>query len=163
MISSAYNLPRATPERNPFVAFYLIILYLNPVMAENITELVENFALFDDWEERYRYLIDLGRAIPELSEDMKTDEALVKGCTSRVWLHPRIENGILHFEADSDAHIVRGLVALLMSAYQDQPITAIKDIDIETSFKAIGLDKHLSPNRRSGFYAMVEKIQSLAA
>ncbi len=131
-------------------------------MAEQLAELVENFALFEDWEERYRYLIDLGRTLPDMPEDMKTDEALVKGCTSRVWLHPDIKDGILHFQADSDAHIVRGLVALLMSAYQDQPVAEIPNIDLKSAFSEIGLDQHLSPNRRSGFYAMVETIQKLA-
>ena len=148
--------------RKPFVAFYPDIAYLIFIMTQKLEELIENFSLFDDWEERYRYLIDLGRALPGLPEEMKTDDALVKGCTSRVWLYPKIEDGILTFEADSDAHIVRGLVALLMSAYQGQPVDKIKDINIEASFKQIGLDQHLSPNRRSGFFAMVERLQSFA-
>lgn len=126
-------------------------------------EVVDNFSLFDDWEERYRYLIDLGRALPAIDEALKTDENLVRGCTSRVWLVAKEENGKLVFQADSDAHIVRGLVALLYHVYQNQDIAKISTIDIEAIFKKIGLDQNLSPNRRSGFYAMVEKIKAFGA
>lgn len=133
------------------------------MLQHNITELAENFALFDDWEGRYRYLIDLGRTLPAMDEALKTNETLVQGCTSRVWMVSNTKNGIFHFEADSDAHIVRGLIALLMAAFQDKPITEIAGIDIEKIFKQIGLDEHLSPSRRNGFYAMVERIRELAA
>ncbi|MGH1399043.1 MAG: SufE family protein [Alphaproteobacteria bacterium] len=132
-------------------------------MNESLNELIENFALFDDWEERYRYLIDLGRALPPMDEALKTDENLVRGCTSRVWLDTKIENQTLHFTADSDAHIVRGLIAFLDAAYQGQKIADIPNIDIHAAFKEIGLDQNLSPNRRNGFFSMVERIQSLAS
>jgi len=128
----------------------------------SIEELVENFSLFDDWEDRYRYLIDIGRELPHMEECLKTEASLVRGCTSRVWLVPHIKNGVLNFEADSDAHIVRGLLAILFSTYQGRKLSEITSIDIESMFKEIGLDKHLSANRRSGFLAMVEKIKSLA-
>lgn len=130
------------------------------MLHDNIKELVENFALFDDWEERYRYLIDLGRKLPQMDESLKTDERLVKGCTSQVWMESEVRDGHFHFVADSDAHIVRGLIALLAAAYQDQPVEKIKDIDIEAAFKQIGLDQHLSPNRRNGFFAMVERVRA---
>lgn len=130
---------------------------------ETLDELVENFALFDDWEERYRYLIDLGRTLPAMDGALKTDENYVKGCTSCVWMHPQIKDGKLHFIADSDAHIVRGLIAILDRAYQGQNLSDIGKIDISTAFASIGLDQNLSPNRRNGFFAMVEKIQSFAA
>lgn len=130
---------------------------------ETLKELAENFALFVDWEERYRYLIDLGRKIPPMEEAGKTDENLVRGCTSRVWLDADIKDGIFHFQADSDAHIVRGLLALLFAAYQDVRVEEISKIDIEAVFKEIGMDQHLSPNRRSGFYAMVERIRRFSA
>ncbi len=97
-----------------------------------------------------------------MDESLKTDEILVRGCTSRVWMLSEVKNGIFHFTADSDAHIVRGLIALLVAAYQDKPVKDISGIDIESIFKEIGLDTHLSPNRRSGFYAMVERIRELA-
>tara|TARA_R110002072_G_scaffold89040_5_gene199546 strand:- start:1061 stop:1465 length:405 start_codon:yes stop_codon:yes gene_type:complete len=128
----------------------------------SIDDVVENFSLFDDWEERYRYLIDLGRALPHMDSALKTDESLVRGCTSRVWLVPEISNDVLHFQADSDAHIVRGLVAILVAAYQGKTLSEIGTIDIDAAFKEIGLDTHLSANRRSGFFAMVEKIQNIA-
>ena len=125
-------------------------------------EIIEDFALFDDWEERYRYLIDLGRKLPEMDEALKTDATLVQGCTSRVWMHADVTDGVFHFVADSDAHIVRGLIALLMRVYQDKPVAEIAQIDIEAAFKEIGLDQHLSPNRRSGFFSMVERVRALA-
>lgn len=127
----------------------------------SIEEVVENFSLFDDWEERYRYLIDLGRELPHLDDRLKTDEYLVRGCTSRVWLIPVVENGVLSFQADSDAHIVRGLVAILVAAYNGKAVDVVRAIDIEKAFAQMGLDTHLSANRRSGFFAMVEKIKAL--
>ena len=134
-------------------------------MPENsnpeLNELVENFALFDDWEERYRYLIDLGRALPKMDDALKTDENLVRGCTSRVWLDAKIENNTLHFIADSDAHIVRGLIGILMAAYQDKTLEEIAATDIEGAMIQIGLDQNLSPNRRNGFFSMVERIKAL--
>lgn len=130
---------------------------------ETLDELKDNFDLFEDWEERYRYLIDLGRKLPKVDDSLKTDEFIVRGCTSQVWLIPEIKDDTLHFQADSDAHIVRGLIAVLMAAFQGQKLSDVKTIDIEQAFREIGLDQHLSPNRRNGFFSMVEKIQSLAA
>ncbi len=127
-----------------------------------LAEMVENFSLFSDWEERYRYLIDLGRKLPDMDNALKTDENLVRGCTSRVWMVAEVKNGMFHFQADSDAHIVRGLIAILMVAYQDKPVASLTNIDIEGAFKTIGLDQNLSPNRRSGFFAMVERIRNLS-
>lgn len=132
-------------------------------MNENLNELIENFALFDDWEERYRYLIDLGRNLPSMDEALKTEENLVRGCTSRVWLDAHIEGGKLDFTADSDAHIVRGLIGFLYAAYQGQKIEDIPSIDIKAAFTEIGLDQNLSPNRRNGFFSMVERVQSFAS
>ncbi len=129
---------------------------------ETLDDLIENFALFDDWEERYRYLIDLGRTLPAMDEGLKTDANIVQGCTSRVWMQPIIRDGKFYFVADSDAHIVRGLIAILDRAYQGQTLEAIGDIDIKVAFAKIGLDQNLSPNRRNGFFSMVEKIHSLS-
>lgn len=130
---------------------------------ENLEDLKENFALFDDWEERYRYLIDLGRKLPQINDSLKTDEYFVRGCTSQVWLIPEVKEGRFYFQADSDAHIVRGLIAILMAAYQGQKLEDIKNIDVEQAFRDIGLDQHLSPNRRNGFFSMKEKIDAYAA
>ncbi|HEY0901846.1 MAG TPA: SufE family protein [Micavibrio sp.] len=127
-----------------------------------LEELAESFALFGVWEERYRYLIDLGGRLPPMDAALKVEEHLVRGCTSKVWLVASIQNGVFHFMADSDAQIVRGLVYLLFVAYQDQPVEFVRDYDIESAFERLGLHQHLSPNRRNGFFAMVEKIRKLA-
>ncbi len=133
---------------------------------ETLEELIENFALFDDWEERYRYLIDLGRTLPAMDDGLKNEETLVRGCTSKVWIVPHIEgaggNAVFTFTADSDAHIVRGLIAILDRAYQGRTINDIREIDIDAAFTKIGLNQNLSPNRRNGFYSMVEKIKAVA-
>lgn len=132
-------------------------------MDKSLEELKEDFALFDDWEERYRYLIDLGRTLPAMDEALKVDMNLVKGCTSRVWLYPTIAQGHLTFIADSDAHIVRGLIALLYAAYNNKDLEYIRTLDIKDAFEGIGLHQHLSPSRRNGFFSMVERIQALSA
>ncbi|MCB9982054.1 MAG: SufE family protein [Rhodospirillales bacterium] len=129
---------------------------------ETLNEMVSDFALFDDWEERYRYLIDLGRGLPPMDEALKTDETLVRGCTSRVWIVPEIRDGKFYFKADSDAHIVRGLIAILDKTYQGVEVAKLGQIDIQAAFAKMGLDQNLSPNRRNGFFAMVERIQSCA-
>lgn len=125
-------------------------------------EIEENFALFSDWEERYQYLIDLGKALPALDEAHKTDLYKVRGCTSQVWLVPDVAEGKLRFQADSDALIVKGLIAVLMSAYNTKTPSEISEFPINDYFDSLGLGQNLSPNRRNGFFAMVEKIKSLA-
>lgn len=125
-----------------------------------LEEMTENFSLFDDWEERYRYLIDLGRSLPHMPDAQKLEGALVKGCTSRVWLYAyKGDDGRFRFEADSDAHIVRGLIALLLVAYDGKTADEVAGVDIDGFFETLGLNQHLSPNRRNGFFAMVEKIK----
>lgn len=134
------------------------------MMRCSLNDLIDNFGLLDDWEARYGYLIELGKGLPPMADDLKTDETFVRGCTSRVWMVAETgEGGHIHFTADSDAHIVRGLISILLCAYQDKMPAEIKAIDIEDVFARIGLDQHLSPNRRNGFFAMVERIKTLAA
>lgn len=128
-------------------------------------ELVENFALFDDWEDRYRYLIDLGRKLPPLPEAFKTEANKVRGCMSQVWLvtgHPAGDVSRFAFAADSDAHIVKGLIAVLGVLFSGQTPAAIAGIDPEAAFKTLGLDQHLSPTRRNGLVAMVQRIKAAA-
>lgn len=132
-------------------------------MTNTLEDLIENFALFDDWEERYRYLIDLGRALPKMDDALKTEENLVRGCTSQVWMQADVTSGTLSFIADSDAHIVRGLIGILMAAYQDKKLEDIKNIDIDGAMAKIGLDQNLSPNRRNGFFSMVERIKGYSS
>jgi cysteine desulfuration protein SufE len=129
--------------------------------AAPLQDLAESFSLFNDWEDRYRYLIDLGRRVPVMDNALKTDENMVRGCTSRVWLVAGWNGGKLAFQADSDAQIVRGLIHILDLAYQGKTAVEIATLDIDKAFQDLGLDRHLSPNRRNGFFAMVEKIKSL--
>jgi cysteine desulfuration protein SufE len=125
-------------------------------------EIAETFALFDEWEGRYVYLIDLGKTLPTLDAAHKIDANLVKGCTSRVWMVSRIENDILYFDADSDAHIVKGLVALLHILFNGKALADVRSLDVEKIFDDLGLSQNLSPNRRSGFFAMVERLKSVS-
>lgn len=131
---------------------------MNPLPA--LSEIEETFSLLDDWEDRYAYLIDLGRKLPEFPETYKNECNLVKGCTSQVWMVLKVDNGVLTIQADSDAHIVRGLIALVLANYNEQKVEDITSIDMEQFFSDLGLSDHLSPNRRNGFFAMVEKVKS---
>ena len=131
-----------------------------------IDELIETFEFLTDWEERYRVLIDLGRQLPELPESEKIEQNRVQGCTSQVWLIPIAHAGeppVLEFRADSDSHIVKGLLAIILATYSGKTPQQIVDTDIEDIFRRLGLQQNLSPNRRSGFYATVERIKKLAA
>ena len=125
-------------------------------------EIIEDLAFFDDWEQRYQYIIDLGKALPRLQDEQKTPERLVKGCQSSVWLVTSIDAGKLHFDADSDAVIVHGLLALVMAAYNDKTPQQILDFDIDGYFEALDLERHISPTRGNGLRAIVGKIQTLA-
>ena len=126
-----------------------------------IADVIEVFELFgDDWEERYRYLIDLGKTVPAMPEALKTESTLVPGCTSKVWMVPEVEGGVFKFQADSDAHIVRGLVGLLLILFNNRPVAEIPGVDVEAVFKQLGLEGNLSPNRRSGFFSMVDRIRN---
>ncbi len=134
------------------------------MVQPNLQELKENFDLFDDWEERYKYLIDLGKNLEPMPESLKTDETIVKGCTSRVWLICETNDKFqYHFTADSDAHIVKGLIAILLSAYEGKTAEEIGAVNIDDAFEEIGLNQHLSPNRRNGFFAMVERVRALSS
>lgn len=129
-------------------------------------ELLENFELFDDWEERYRYLIDLGRKLPDFPETDKNDTTKVNGCISQVWMTAEIEPGPperILLKADSDAHIVKGLIAVLLVVYSHKTPQEVLATDINGVFEQLELGSHISVNRRNGFYAMVERIKSLAA
>lgn len=128
----------------------------------NLDDIREAFSLFDDWEDRYRYLIDLAKYLPPMGDDQKIESSLVKGCTSRVWMVSDFRNGVVRFVADSDAHIVKGLIGLLMAIYNDRPIETLKTLPIETVFEELGLSQNISPNRRNGFFSMVERLKAEA-
>lgn len=130
---------------------------------QTLDELAESFSLFADWEDRYRYLIDLGHRVRVMPAELKTDQNLVRGCTSRVWMVAHWDQERLVFQADSDAQIIKGLIYILDLAYQGKTAKEIATMNIDKAFQDLGLDRHLSPNRRNGFFAMVERIRALAS
>ncbi|AXR07274.1 SufE family protein [Salinimonas sediminis] len=125
-------------------------------------EIIDDLAFFDDWEQRYQYIIDLGKAIDGLPEDQKIPERLVKGCQSSVWMASRIHEGRIQFDVDSDAVIVQGLLALVLAAYNDKTPAQILAFDIDGYFTELDLERHISPTRGNGLRAIVSKIQALA-
>lgn len=129
----------------------------------NTEDIVDDLAFFDSWEERYKYIIDLGRELPQLDEALKTSERLVKGCQSNVWLDVDEQAGRMQFAVDSDAHIVKGLLVLVLAAYHDKTPEEIVEFDIQSYFSQIDLERHLSPTRGNGLRAIVARIQQLAS
>lgn len=128
-----------------------------------IEELIDNFAFFDSWEDKYRYLIELGEALPELSPEFLTEEWKVKGCQSQVWLVPqKNSDGTINFSGTSDAMIVKGLISIVLCIYNGKSPQEILDIDIDNIFSSLGLHEHLSPSRRNGLESMIEKIKNYA-
>ena len=123
-------------------------------------KIVEDFEFLEDWEDRYRYVIEEGKKMPILDESLKVETNKVNGCASQVWLHFSTSN-TLYFDGDSDAIIVRGLIAILRKLYNGTPINEIKNIDAWKNLKRLGLDEHLSAQRSNGLKAMVERISSL--
>lgn len=125
-------------------------------------EIVDDIAFFDDWEQRYQYIIDLGKSIPILDQQLKTDELLVPGCQSKLWLLSQLKDGVMQFQAASDAIIVNGLLAIVLAAYQKQTPTQILAFDIDSYLKSLDLEQHISPTRGNGLRAIVGKIQAVA-
>ena len=128
----------------------------------DIEELIDNFDMLEDWEDRYRYLIDLGEKLPDLEEKYKTEEWLVRGCQSQVWLVPEVKDGKFSFKGTSDAIIVRGIIAVVFIIFANKSAKEIKEIEVENIFAKLGLGEHLSPSRRNGLVSMVEKIRFYA-
>jgi cysteine desulfuration protein SufE len=131
----------------------------------NVDQLVENFELLGPWEERYRYLIELGRKLPPMPDAEKTEASKVRGCMSQVWLTSQVRPGPpprIELRGDSDAHIVKGLIALLFMLYAGRSPEEILALDVRAVFERLGLENHITMNRRNGFYAMVERIRALA-
>jgi cysteine desulfuration protein SufE len=128
-----------------------------------IDEINENFALLDEWDDRYRYLIELGRMLPPLPEAARIDTNKVQGCASQVWLTTDIKPGpsgpVLSFVGDSDAHIVRGLIAILFAMYSQKPANDILATDALALFDRLGLREHLTPQRSNGLKSMVGRIR----
>ncbi len=128
-----------------------------------VDDLIDNFSLLDDWEDKYRYIIDLGGRLVPLDNKYRTDEWKVRGCQSQVWLVPELKDGKLFFSGDSDAAIVKGLIFIVFTIYSDKSAAEIKEIEVEEIFAKLGLQEHLSPSRRNGLFSMVEKIKTYAS
>jgi cysteine desulfuration protein SufE len=131
----------------------------------DIDDLIENFAILDDWDDRYRYLIELGRELPAMSAAAHSDANKVQGCASQVWLDTTVRpNGgagpVLTFVGDSDAHIVRGLIAILFAIFSEKHAKEILAVDAVALFERMGLREHLTPQRSNGFRSMVERIRA---
>ena len=129
---------------------------------ENIENLIENFSELDDWEEKYQYLIELGEKLPSLEEKYKTEDFKVSGCQSQVWLVPVYNGDKINFYADSDAIMVKGIIAVILAIYANKSAKEIKEIEVEDFFAKLGLGEHLSPSRRNGMMSMVDKIRFYA-
>jgi cysteine desulfuration protein SufE len=131
----------------------------------DIDEILENFELLDEWDDRYRYVIELGRELPPLADEAHNETNKVRGCASQVWLVTHVTpdgaaGPTLSFDGDSDAHIVRGLIAILFALYSGKPAKDILDIDPEAVFTQLGLRENLTPQRSNGLRSMVERIQN---
>lgn len=132
-----------------------------------IDEIIENFALLDDWDDRYRYVIELGRKLTPLADGAHVDANKVQGCASQVWLVTHVKpdgagGPVLTFDADSDAHIVRGLIAILFALYSGKTAREILSIDAPALFDQLGLRENLTPQRTNGLRSMVERIRAEA-
>jgi len=124
-------------------------------------EIIDEFAMFDDWMQRYEYMIELGKSLPLIDEQYKTDENLIKGCQSKVWVHAELKNDKIVFTADSDAIITKGIVAILIRVFSNQQPKDI--IEANTNFiDEIGLKEHLSPTRANGLVSMIKQIKMYA-
>lgn len=133
---------------------------------DTIEELADNFALFDEWEDKYAYIVDLGRRMDALPDAEKSPETKVTGCMSQVWIKPEVTDDVparLRFRGDSDAHIVKGLIAILLQIYSDRTAEEILSVDPKAMMTRLELENHISPNRRNGLVSMVETIRGYAA
>lgn len=136
------------------------------MLTQEMQKILEEFSLLEDWEDRYAYLIDLGKKLLPLEGKYKTDAYKVSGCASQVWFIAEklpSDKNIIIFKADSDAYIVKGLIALLLRIYSGNTPEQIHAIEIQPFFEELGLKKHLSPNRSNGFFAIVQRIKELSA
>ena len=125
-------------------------------------DIVENLGFFDSWEDRYRYIIDLGRELPVMPEELRTEQRLVRGCQSQVWIDVSEEQDRLQLSVDSDAFIVKGLLAVVLAAFNNKPPAEILNFDINAYFEELGLMRHLSLSRGNGLQAMVSRIRDEA-
>jgi cysteine desulfuration protein SufE len=130
-------------------------------IQDRAREIVEEFALFDDWMGKYEYLIDLGKSVPPIEVEYKTDDYKIKGCQSQVWIRPEMQGGLLYYKGDSDAVITKGLVALLIRVLNGQPPAAVVEADL-SFLDEIGMKEHLSPTRKNGLASMMKQLKLYA-
>jgi len=130
--------------------------------SQAFEDIVEDFEFLDDWEDRYRYVIDHGKGMAPLDEALKVPATKVEGCASQVWLHIVIEDGSFRFDGDSDAMIVRGLIAVLRALYNGLAVSEVVGVDARAEFGRLGLNEHLSAQRSNGLRAMIERIGARA-
>ena len=135
---------------------------MNKSLKEVEEDIIEEFAEFDEWLDKYEYIIDLGKSLDSYPEDQKTDEYLIKGCQSRVWLDAKMEKGVLVFNADSDAIITKGIISLLIRIYSGRTPEEILSSDFSVVEK-IGLKENLSPTRANGLVSMIQTMKKLAS
>ena len=128
-----------------------------------LEEILETFEFFDSWEDKYKFILELGKELPELPDEHKTEENLVRGCQSQVWLHYKKQDDTLSLQMDSDAFIVKGLIHIVLAAYANKSTTEIATFDILALFEELDLLAHLSGTRGNGLRAMVDKIQAVAS
>ncbi|MCT4558583.1 MAG: SufE family protein [Pelagimonas sp.] len=126
-------------------------------------EVVEDFEFLEDWEERYRMVIEMGKDMPAMDDALKVPATKVEGCASQVWLHMTPEGGVFHFQGDSDALIVKGLIALLHRLYDGLPMAELSTVDAKHELGRLGLNEHLSSQRSNGLKAMIQRIAEQAA
>ena len=123
----------------------------------------DDFAYLDEWEDRYRYVIELGRELPEFPESARTDANKVRGCVSQVWIEDGLDNGVIRLRGDSDSHLVKGLVAIAAALYDGKTPPEALAVDARAIFGELGLEQHLTPQRSNGVRAMIERIRADAA
>lgn len=126
-------------------------------------DILDNLAFFDDWEQRYQYIIELGRELPPLPDELHTQDRLIRGCQSQVWLEARMQDGRLQLDADSDAFIVKGLLGVVLAACNNRTPEEVLAFDMDDYFRELDLLRHLTPTRGNGLRAMVSRIRDIAA
>jgi cysteine desulfuration protein SufE len=131
--------------------------------SQAFEDIVEDFEFLEDWEDRYRYVIDLGKSIAPLDEALKVPATKVHGCASQVWLHPKIADGVFYFDGESDAMIVQGLIAVLQRLYNGLPVVDVAAVDARAEFGRLGMNDHLSAQRSNGLRSMIERIRTVGS
>ena len=130
-------------------------------LAEKEQEIIEDFAIYDDWMEKYEYIIELGKDLPIIDEQYKTESNIIKGCQSQVWLHAKKEGNLIKYTADADAIIAKGIISLLIQVLSNETADTILNADLKF-IKTIGLQEHLSPTRSNGLVAMIKQMKTYA-